>query len=82
MQGPHGPYGANPYHMQPGPPMMPPFQCRACGYAGQAMTLSKVSTGGWVVFAILLFVCFPLFWIPLITMKDRRAQCPQCRIEV
>ena len=42
-------------------PPTPPFQCKACGFAGNAKIVSKISTAGWVVFALLLLVCLPLF---------------------
>jgi uncharacterized membrane protein len=69
--------------MVPASPMgMATFRCPSCGYAGHAMITERVSTGGWIVFAVLLLVCFPIFWIPLITMKERKAQCPNCRLMV
>ena len=83
--GGYGPPPPNPYAMQQysqGP--MAPFHCRSCGYAGNAMVVEQISTGGWVVF-VLMFLSFFLFlfcWIPLITMKDRRSQCPNCRVLV
>lgn len=61
------------------PAPMAPFHCRACGFAGHAMVSSKVSTGGWVVMCLLLLLCLPLFWIPLLAMKDRLTCCPNCR---
>lgn len=59
----------------------PPFQCRACGYAGYAGISQKISAGGWILFALLALGCVTsLFcWIPLITMKGKRVCCPQCR---
>lgn len=66
--------------MVPVAPMpLAPFQCRICGYAGHAMMVEKISTAGWVVFAVLLLVCLPLFWIGLL-MKETRCQCPNCRM--
>jgi hypothetical protein len=62
-------------------PPTPPFQCKACGCAGNAKIVSKISTAGWVVFALLLLVCLPLFWIGLL-MKERRTECPACRVQV
>lgn len=81
MQGPQGPYGHNPYHMAAGPMMAPPFQCRACGHVGQAMTVSKITTGGWILaIAMFCLLCWPLCWIPLVAMKEQHAQCPRCRV--
>ncbi len=61
------------------PASLGPFQCRSCGYAAHAMIVEKISTGGWVVVVALLFLCLPLFWIGLL-MKERRSQCPNCRV--
>ncbi len=58
----------------------PPFHCRACGFAGNAMVFSKVTTGGWVLFGLLLLMCFPFCWIPLISMKEHGAKCPRCKV--
>lgn len=68
----------NPYGMQAPPP---PFYCRACAYQGHAMIVQKVSAAGWVVFALLLLFCLPLFWIGLL-IKDNRTQCPNCKVLV
>jgi hypothetical protein len=70
------------YGMVPvGPGPMAPFHCRSCGYAGHAMIVQKISTAGWIVFALLLLFCLPLFWIGLL-MKENRSQCPNCRVMV
>lgn len=59
----------------------PPFQCRACGYAGHAKVISKITTGGWVLFvAMVLFLCWPLCWLPLVFLRDRRCECPGCHV--
>jgi uncharacterized membrane protein len=81
MQGPQGPYGHNPYHAPAAPMVAPPFQCRACGHVGHAAISTKISTNGWIVFAIMLFLCLPFCWIPLLGMKERKAVCPQCRVQ-
>jgi hypothetical protein len=73
------PQNPNPYGMPQVPhyPMVP--QCRACGYAGPAMIVEKISTAGWVVFVVLLLCCLPLFWIGFL-IKERRAQCANCGV--
>ncbi len=63
------------------PAPMAPFTCRACGYSGHAMIVQKISTAGWIVFALLLLFCLPLFWIGLL-IKDNRSQCPNCKVLV
>jgi hypothetical protein len=53
------------------------WACPFCRYAGPAQFAQKISTGGWIVFAVMLLVCFPLFWIGLL-MKDNVPRCPNC----
>lgn len=47
------------------PPPIPRFVCPFCQFQGPPRISTKMSTGGWIVFAALLLVCFPLCWIPL-----------------
>jgi hypothetical protein len=69
----------SPYAIVPvGQVGMVPWRCMTCGYTGQAMIVQKISTGGWITFAILLATCLPLFWIGLL-IKEPRCQCPNCR---
>jgi ribosomal protein L40E len=37
----------------------------------------RISTTGWVVFAVLLVVFFPLFWVGLLIKEDVQV-CPSC----
>jgi len=53
------------------------WRCNMCGYMGQPRYTSKVSTGGWVVFVLLLIFTCIFCWIGLL-IKDTRQQCPQC----
>lgn len=71
----------HPYAMQPYAPMQPAFHCKTCNYWGNAMIVNKISTGGWVMFVVLLFLCFPLFWIGLL-MREQKACCPNCRVMI
>ena len=41
----------------------------------------KVSTAGWIVFAVLLVTFFPLFWIGLLIKEDVRV-CPVCNLRI
>jgi hypothetical protein len=77
MQQPPGGYGPPPTDYGQPPPG--PFQCRACSYAGHAMVTTKVSTGGWILMVVVLCLFFPLFWVPLVSLKDCVTQCPNCR---
>ena len=66
----------------PGQPQMQQHgpRCQSCGYVGAPMHASKISTGGWIMFVVLLIFCFPLCFIPLLTMKDRAPKCARCHI--
>lgn len=55
------------------------IQCPYCHFYGPPRTIQKISTAGWVVFAILLFFCFPLCWIGLLMKEDQRA-CNNCGV--
>jgi hypothetical protein len=83
-----GNYGYDPYGPPPPPQMqmmapVPPAQmgygyaCPFCMYQGPAMTKQRISTAGWIVFAVMIIVCLPLFWIGLL-MKETVPSCPQC----
>jgi len=41
----------------------------------------KISTAGWIVFAVLLVTFFPLFWIGLL-MKENVQICPVCNLRI
>lgn len=70
------PYAQPPYYP---PPYAPPpaWQCPFCRSYARPVELSKVSTGGWVLFAVLLLLCFPLFWVGLLVKEHYRA-CGCC----
>lgn len=57
--------------------MQPIWTCRHCGAAGTKFIYQKISTGGWVLFSILLLGCFPLCWIGLM-IKDQKTKCSHC----
>jgi lipopolysaccharide-induced tumor necrosis factor-alpha factor len=40
----------------------------------------KLSTGGWVLFVVLLLVCFPICWLPFVIdgCKEEVRKCPAC----
>lgn len=50
--------------------------CRSCG-CRETIHKSEISTAGWVTFAVLLAVCWPLFWIGLLMKEEYRA-CADC----
>jgi hypothetical protein len=44
---------------------------------------NKLSTGGWIFFAAMLLVCFPLCWLPFVIdgCKEEEWKCPQCGLK-
>jgi hypothetical protein len=41
----------------------------------------RISTAGWITFAVLLVFFFPLFWIGLLIKEDVRI-CPACNTKI
>lgn len=57
------------------------FTCPFCKARGAPIVAQKVSTGGWICFALFFLVCFPLFWIGLMLKEDVRS-CSSCGIRL
>jgi hypothetical protein len=53
------------------------FQCPNCRTNIQPLARERVSQTGWIVLAVLIIVCAPLFWIGLL-MKEPYRVCSQC----
>jgi|GEM_PF-1528517 len=53
--------------------------CYNCGSAQRPVPKSEMSQAGLIVLIVMLFACFPLFWIGLL-MKDTFLVCPTCGI--
>jgi lipopolysaccharide-induced tumor necrosis factor-alpha factor len=53
------------------------FRCPYCGTGEPPYVSTTISSEGWVVFALLLIFCFPLFWIGLLITEQRR-HCADC----
>lgn len=51
--------------------------CPRCGSPIAPRIEEKISTAGWIVFAVLLVTFFPLFWIGFL-IKEQVAVCPMC----
>lgn len=62
--------------MVPVPPA-PMFRCPMCGDTGAPLQRDKISTAGWVIFAVLLLFCFPLCFIGLL-QKEQYRVCGRC----
>ncbi len=41
----------------------------------------RISVAGWIVFAVLLLFCFPLFWIGLLIKEEYRS-CYECGVRI
>ena len=57
------------------------FQCPYCASRDLPMTQSRISQGGWIVFALMILFCFPLFFIGLL-MKEDFQVCSDCGIKL
>ena len=57
------------------------FRCPFCKASSRPIIRQEISVGGWVVFAVLMAFCLPLFWIGLL-MKDDVHYCSQCGMKL
>lgn len=57
------------------------YRCPYCGSHFLPRIERKISTAGWITFALLLVFFFPLFWIGLL-IKENLAICPSCLRQV
>lgn len=53
------------------------YRCPHCGSAYVPLVAKKISSDGWLAFALLLFFCPPFFWIGLL-MKEEYRMCATC----
>ena len=53
------------------------YHCPNCGTNEPPIIKSKISEGGWIVFALMIVFCFPLFWIGFL-MRQQYSVCPAC----
>lgn len=57
------------------------YRCPRCASQLLPKIERKISTAGWVVFAIFLVMFFPLFWIGLLIKEEVRV-CPVCNLQI
>jgi RNA polymerase subunit RPABC4/transcription elongation factor Spt4 len=57
------------------------YHCPRCAAQVMPRVERKVSTTGWIVFAVLMVVFFPIFWIGLLIKEDVKI-CPVCNIKI
>ncbi|MGI8542628.1 MAG: LITAF-like zinc ribbon domain-containing protein [Aridibacter sp.] len=55
--------------------------CPRCSSQAFPRIEKKISTTGWIVFAVLLMTIFPLFWIGLLIKEEVRV-CPVCDLRI
>lgn len=73
---------AHPVYQQPQPPMINyGYRCPRCGTQNAPYITRKISSAGWIIFAILLVMFFPLFWIGFLIKEDVKV-CSVCNIRV
>ena len=58
-----------------------PFRCPHCMSQYVTRMERRISTAGWITFAVLLVFFFPLFWIGLLIKEDVRV-CQSCNSKV
>ncbi|MGI8668797.1 MAG: LITAF-like zinc ribbon domain-containing protein [Aridibacter sp.] len=57
------------------------YSCPRCSSQSFPRIEKKISTAGWIVFAVLLMTIFPLFWIGFL-IKEEVKVCPVCNFRV
>jgi len=67
-------------YRQPGQ-MTQGYRCPRCASQYLPRIEKRISTAGWIVFAILLVTFFPLFWIGLLLKEETRI-CPVCNLRI
>lgn len=60
--------------------MAPTYTCPYCRSPMPPLTSTRVSTGGWVTFVVLLLLFFPLCWIGFFS-KTSYQYCGQCGVK-
>ena len=70
-----------PVYQQAQPMMRYGYRCPGCGTQNFPHISKKISTAGWIVFAVLLVMFFPLFWIGFL-IKEEVKICPICNTRV
>lgn len=53
------------------------YHCPFCRSTAKPVLERKVSTVGWILFAVFMVCCFPMFWIGLLLREDVKV-CSDC----
>ena len=70
-------YAQQQYVQQPYVPVLPAMHCPYCRAYAPPLVKRRISTAGWIVFAVLLFFTFIFCWIGLLIKEDYRV-CSYC----
>jgi hypothetical protein len=62
-------------------PLLPPVHCPYCRAYAPPLVKRRISTAGWIVFAVLLFFTFIFCWIGLLIKEDYRV-CSYCGAQI
>lgn len=57
------------------------YRCPRCSSQLMPKIEKRISPAGWVVFAVLLVLFFPLFWIGFLIKEEVRV-CPVCTLKI
>ncbi|MCY7347409.1 MAG: LITAF-like zinc ribbon domain-containing protein [Pyrinomonadaceae bacterium] len=57
------------------------YRCPRCANQIMPQIVKRISTAGWIVFALLMVMFFPLFWIGLLIKEEVRI-CPVCNFKL
>lgn len=57
------------------------YHCPRCASQMMPKIIKRISTGGWITFAVLMVMFFPLFWIGLLIKEEVRL-CPVCNFKI
>ena len=74
-------FGPAPLTYQQTRQMGQPFRCPHCMSQYLPRIERRISTAGWITFAVLLVFFFPLFWIGLLIKEDVQV-CQSCQTKV
>ena len=65
----------------PSPSQYVAFKCPYCQSPAPPVQKQRISTAGWILFVVLLLLCFPLCWIGLFIKEDYRS-CSFCGLSL
>ena len=61
--------------------MITGYRCPRCSTQLLPQVTKKISSAGWIVFAVLLVAFFPLFWLGFF-IKEEVSICPVCNVQL